>query len=226
MPLCHAVHPKPVPTGSASDLFMQMAITNEAHTLDAPRGAKTGVGKRSGMGCFWGDNGWGDILTAQWKRLIWFPAQNPSIPKASARGRFGKFSGLGCGNGGGSNWSAMHVSIAQHGSSSVAARGGLLYSGTASLLKHVANICYAKATFMLNVTGWAVAGGGGWSDASLYPSCLLVQSHVDPAWKKLLYDSCSSIRTRIVKYIYSSLFTVLIVSQKIKTVLELVNLHY
>lgn len=78
MPLCLAVHPKPVPTGSASDLFMQMAITNEAHTLDAPRGAKTGVGKRSGMGCFWGDNGWGDILTAQWKRLIWFPAQIPN----------------------------------------------------------------------------------------------------------------------------------------------------
>lgn len=39
--------------------------------------------------------------------------------------------------------------------------GGLLYSGTASLLKHVANICYAKATFMLNVTGWVVAGGEG-----------------------------------------------------------------
>jgi len=84
----------------------------------------------------------------------------------------------------------MHVSIVQHGSSSVAARGGLLYSGTGSLLKHVANICYAKATFMLNVTGWALKRGQGTYICIHHAYWPLFSSHpmFSPTWKKLVGD--------------------------------------
>lgn len=43
-------------------------------------------------------------------------------------------------------------------------------SSVCSLLKHVANICYAKATFMLNASGGGQRGRG--------PGVMLVESHV------------------------------------------------
>lgn len=130
---------------------MQMAITNEAHTLDAPQ--KRGLdGRFPEAGAAWekwrrGHSNRTVETINLVPRLAPKHKRCPSIAKGRAqRGRVQRMS--------------QSCNMAAH--QWPPGGRGLLYSGTAaSLLKHVANICYAKVTFMLNAMPWGRRGQEG-----------------------------------------------------------------